>query len=108
MVNYYFKALDPKYLANQPLLIHSQLDKLVGLAMLMVASAVFLYYTVWTLLMVHIQRQRFTSSTDLLIIFHSHLLIRINQSRTYSLHESGPSVYLLFSFYSVLLSLAHS
>jgi hypothetical protein len=29
-----------------------QLDKLVGLAMLMIASAVFLYYSVWTLLMV--------------------------------------------------------
>ncbi|KAI9732256.1 MAG: hypothetical protein M1818_007575 [Claussenomyces sp. TS43310] len=27
------------------------LDKLVGLAMLVVASAVFLYYSVWTLLM---------------------------------------------------------
>ncbi|KFZ12243.1 hypothetical protein V502_07192 [Pseudogymnoascus sp. VKM F-4520 (FW-2644)] len=27
------------------------LDKLVGLAMLLVASAVFLYYTIWTLLM---------------------------------------------------------
>ena len=29
-----------------------QLDKLVGLAMLIVATAVFLYYTIWTLLMV--------------------------------------------------------
>lgn len=29
-----------------------QLDKLVGLAMLVAASVVFLYYTVWTLLMV--------------------------------------------------------
>lgn len=29
-----------------------QLDKLVGLAMLILASAVFLYYTTWTLLMV--------------------------------------------------------
>ena len=29
-----------------------QLDKLVGLAMLVVASTVFLYYTIWTLLMV--------------------------------------------------------
>jgi hypothetical protein len=30
----------------------SQLDKLVGLAMLVASSVVFLYYTVWTLLMV--------------------------------------------------------
>lgn len=29
-----------------------QLDKLVGLAMLVAATVVFLYYTVWTLLMV--------------------------------------------------------
>lgn len=29
-----------------------QLDKLLGLAMLIVASAVFLYYTTWTILMV--------------------------------------------------------
>lgn len=30
---------------------NSVLDRLVGLAMLIVASAVFLYYTIWTLLM---------------------------------------------------------
>jgi hypothetical protein len=30
----------------------AQLDKLVGLAMLVAASVVFLYYTIWTLLMV--------------------------------------------------------
>ena len=39
-----------------PLLWHTanayQLDKLVGLAMLVAASIVFLYYTIWTLLMV--------------------------------------------------------
>lgn len=29
-----------------------QLDRLVGLAMLIAATAVFLYYTIWTLLMV--------------------------------------------------------
>ncbi|KAM5351332.1 hypothetical protein ACJ41O_004055 [Fusarium nematophilum] len=29
----------------------SQLDKIVGLAMLVAASVVFLYYTIWTLLM---------------------------------------------------------
>jgi hypothetical protein len=29
-----------------------QLDRLVGFAMLAVASAVFLYYTIWTLFMV--------------------------------------------------------
>ena len=31
---------------------YPQLDKLVGLAMLVAASVVFLYYTIWTLLMV--------------------------------------------------------
>ena len=30
----------------------TQLDRLVGLAMLIIASTVFLYYTIWTLLMV--------------------------------------------------------
>ena len=29
-----------------------QLDKLIGLAMLIAATAVFIYYSVWTLLMV--------------------------------------------------------
>lgn len=38
---------------KEVMLIHLvQLDKLVGLAMLGAATAVFLYYTVWTLLMV--------------------------------------------------------
>jgi disulfide bond formation protein DsbB len=35
-----------------------QLDKLFGLAMLIIASTVFLYYTVWTLLMVSGSRLR--------------------------------------------------
>lgn len=30
----------------------SQLDRLVGLSMLIAATAIFLYYTIWTLLMV--------------------------------------------------------
>jgi hypothetical protein len=30
----------------------AQLDKLIGLAMLVAASVVFLYYSMWTLLMV--------------------------------------------------------
>jgi hypothetical protein len=30
----------------------SQLDRLVGLSMLIAATAVFLYYTIWTLFMV--------------------------------------------------------
>ncbi|KXT13014.1 hypothetical protein AC579_3345 [Pseudocercospora musae] len=33
------------------MLTSSQLDRLVGLAMLILASTVFLYYTIWTLLM---------------------------------------------------------
>ena len=33
-------------------LIQSQLDRFVGLAMLILASTVFAYYTIWTLLMV--------------------------------------------------------
>jgi Dolichol phosphate-mannose biosynthesis regulatory protein (DPM2) len=33
-------------------LMIDQLDKLFGLAMLIIATTVFLYYTIWTLLMV--------------------------------------------------------
>lgn len=35
------------------LLTHHQLDKLVGLAMLVAATVIFAYYTIWTLLMVN-------------------------------------------------------
>lgn len=42
----------PPKLTNPPT---KQLDKLVGLAMLVAASVVFLYYTIWTLLMVGAQ-----------------------------------------------------
>ncbi|EPE37086.1 dolichol phosphate-mannose biosynthesis regulatory protein [Glarea lozoyensis ATCC 20868] len=31
--------------------MHSQLDRLVGLGMLITATVVFLYYSIWTLLM---------------------------------------------------------
>ena len=34
------------------MLTHTQLDRLVGLAMLIIATTVFAYYTVWALLMV--------------------------------------------------------
>ena len=43
------------------LTLYNQLDKLVGLSMLIAASIVFLYYTIWTLLMV----QLFYSSSKL-------------------------------------------
>ena len=35
----------------------TQLDRLVGLGMLIVATTVFLYYTIWTLLMVRSSRK---------------------------------------------------
>ncbi|CAK4030631.1 dolichol phosphate-mannose biosynthesis regulatory [Lecanosticta acicola] len=38
------------------------LDRLVGLAMLILASAVFLYYTIWTLLMVYLKSKPLHSS----------------------------------------------
>lgn len=44
---------DPNKYYKQSQLTSSQLDRVVGLAMLILASTVFLYYTVWTLLMVH-------------------------------------------------------
>jgi len=45
-------ALQP-YVVQEALSDNSQLDKLVGLAMLVAASVVFLYYSIWTLLMVY-------------------------------------------------------
>jgi hypothetical protein len=43
----------PPYAIVHKLTTHPhQLDRLVGLAMLIIASTVFAYYTVWTLLMV--------------------------------------------------------
>lgn len=43
---------DSRTSANTNLTIIPQLDRLVGLTMLIIATTVFLYYTVWTLLMV--------------------------------------------------------
>lgn len=48
-----------------------QLDRLVGLAMLIVATTVFLYYTTWTLLMVillHFLPPKFIPFTNNLLI----------------------------------------
>jgi len=42
----------PKPLITPSKANNSQLDRLIGLAMLIVATTVFLYYTIWTLLMV--------------------------------------------------------
>jgi hypothetical protein len=47
-------AGSPYTIRKIALLIVPQLDQLVGLAMLVAASVVFLYYTIWTLLMVRI------------------------------------------------------
>ena len=44
-----FSAAIPRIHDTNPLL---QFDKLVGMAMLAVATTVFLYYTFWTLFMV--------------------------------------------------------
>lgn len=46
----------------------SQLDRLVGLAMLVVATTVFLYYTTWTLLMVRPTKHLTTICAFLLYI----------------------------------------
>ena len=43
----------PSVASQNQLTSQHQLDKLVGLAMLVASSVVFLYYTVWTLLMVN-------------------------------------------------------
>lgn len=48
-----------------------QLDKIVGLAMLVAASVVFLYYTIWTLLMVSLAPRYLT----LLVSIYAHACI---------------------------------
>ena len=48
-------ALPPR---SMPANATPQLDKLVGLAMLVAATVVFLYYTIWTLLMVRLPQLR--------------------------------------------------
>jgi hypothetical protein len=50
-----------------------QLDKLVGLAMLVAASVVFLYYSIWTLLMVRVANGRNTVLRVMLTLAHAAL-----------------------------------
>lgn len=45
-------SLPPCAIVHKLTINPHQLDRLVGLAMLIIASTVFAYYTVWTLLMV--------------------------------------------------------
>ena len=48
--------MSPKERAwEQRLTMQWQLDRLVGLSMLIAATAIFVYYTVWTLFMVRTQ-----------------------------------------------------
>lgn len=42
----------------------SQLDKIVGLAMLVAASVIFTYYTIWTLLIVRVPSHARTRHHD--------------------------------------------
>ena len=80
-----------RLVANLP--SSKQLDKLAGLAMLLIATAVFLYYSIWTLLMVralnsnpHSQLVRRLMSSS-----HSPSLMPVTPYTTYSLPEYGPS-----------------
>ena len=69
-----------------------QLDKIVGMAMLIVATTVFLYYTVWTLLMVGTLRISDIVSSPGRNSPSSTMIIHSKDS---SCPESGRSEYLL-------------
>ncbi len=73
-----------------------QLDRLVGMAMLIVATTVFLYYTAWTLLMVCM-----LLSIPELWLTHptSPLLMKITTYSASSLHVSGLFEYPSSSLY---------
>jgi len=51
-------SLPPSATVHKLTINPHQLDRLVGLAMLIIASTVFAYYTVWTLLMVRTVRAK--------------------------------------------------
>ena len=97
-----------------PLTSPTQLDRLVGLAMLIVATTVFLYYTTWTLLMVRPNKSS-TSHLSLSLSIHPGLLhnpmlmrasapspssTKATRSTTSSRPASGLSVYRSFSSFS--------
>lgn len=88
-----------------------QLDELVGMAMLIVATTVFLYYTTWTLLMVaiHFATASLSYETDsLLASTDSHSSTPAILSTTFSPLGFGLSVSQSFSYYLVRLSLGVS
>lgn len=74
--------------APDPLTSPSQLDRLVGLAMLIVATAVFLYYTTWTLLMVGLVSQCKFSS---LLIYFTSISLPFLQKRLLIISTLSPS-----------------
>jgi hypothetical protein len=76
----------------------SQLDKLLGMAMLIVASTVFLYYTIWTLFMVSSRVSQSSRSTDC----YSRLWTTDTLSIAFSRPEYGPFGSRSSSPYSVL------
>lgn len=73
------------------LLTLGQIDKLFGLAMLIIATTVFLYYTVWTLLMVWSLLPPTIEETDPM---PSHLSIPAILCMTYFLRGFGRSEFL--------------
>jgi hypothetical protein len=91
-----------------------QLDRLVGLSMLIAATSIFVYYTVWTLFMVC--ARNFTCScpiiqetlTALYTDPHSHSSTTTTSSTTSSCHASGPSASLSSSSFSAPPSSAAS
>jgi Dolichol phosphate-mannose biosynthesis regulatory protein (DPM2) len=84
----------------------AQLARLVGLVMLTAATVIFLYYTVWTLLMVLLYSLMY--SLVLTMVFPSPLWTKITPYMLSSLHVSGQSEYLSFSSWSAPQWLAPS
>lgn len=84
----------------------AQLARLIGLVMLTAATVIFLYYTVWTLLMVRLYSLGY--SLVLTMVFRSLLWTKTTPYTLSSLLASGQSEYLSFSSWSVPPWSAHS
>lgn len=89
----------PKHTDTNP---RAQLDKLVGIAMLVAATVVFLYYTFWTLFMVKSPSPKLSSLEHVSLTPYqpSPSSTRTTPSRTSSPLASGPSAFPSSSFCS--------
>jgi len=104
---WYAFALPSLFLQAHKLTFEKIFDKIVGLAMLIAASVVFLYYTIWTLVMVRANASIYFIPA-LQANINSPLSTRITLSKTSFLRESGLSGFPLSLYFWARLSWAPS